>query len=262
MFIGCAGRSIHGEHHIQRRILRQKFFCGFHFRAVILSTFDGFVCTHTHLVGFVCGQVFGFCRFCPAHGQRHVDRSGILIKVIAETSVLKSTIALLLINTHSITLSIRHGIPFSCHDLVSGQLQRNSVGCGRLVLVLIGYLSIKLLMVDGDKAGQGFLFAVLVDAFHALFRHQERGHIVFARRGQRTHGGNIDRDAGAVRYLLLVDQIIRAALGVGKIGAKHILCVFLGVFDFTRHLLIAQRQLQLFKRSNGNALGFLRVKRK
>ena len=263
MFIGCAGRSIHGEHHIQRRIFRQihTILRRLGFRAVILAALDGFIGTNAHLVSLVFRQVFRLCCFFSTHSQRHIDGGRFFIEVVTKAGV-DPVVAVFLINRHGVAVGISHGTPCRRHDLISGQLQRNSLGCGRLVLVLIAYLSIKLLMVDGDKAGQGFLFAVLVDAFHALFRHQERGHIVFARRGQRTHGGNIDRDAGAVRYLLLVDQIIRAALFFGKIGAKHILCVFLGVFDLTGHLLIVQSQLQFFKRSNGNALGFLRVKRK
>ena len=183
VFVGCAFATIHGERQSQRCIFGQKFTLRCFFLAVILTALDGLVRPHAHLVGFVCGQVFGFCRFCPAHGQRHVDRSGILIKVIAETSVLKSSIALLLINTHSITLSIRHGIPFGRHDLITSKLQRNILGRARLVVVRIGHFGVKLLAVDGNESF--FKSTVLVE-INFLFRHQERSHIVFARRGQRT----------------------------------------------------------------------------
>ena len=190
IFVCCAGRAVYRECQFQRRIFRQihTLIRRLGFRAVILAALVlsiFLVCPHADFVGLVCGQVFRLCCFFSAHGQRHIDRGRFFIKVIAKAGV-DPFASVFLINRHGIAGSIVHLIPLCRHDLVSGQLQRNSLGCGRLVLVLIAYLSIKLLMVDGDKAGQGFLFAVLVDAFHALFRHQERGHIVFARWGQRT----------------------------------------------------------------------------
>ena len=60
---------------------------------------------------------------------------------------------------------------------------------------------------------------------------------------------------------LLVDQVVRAALFLGKIGAQGILCVHFGVFDLAGYLTAIQAQIQLFKRCNGGFLGFLNIKR-
>ena len=61
---------------------------------------------------------------------------------------------------------------------------------------------------------------------------------------------------------MLVDQVVRAALFLGKIGAQGILCVHFGVFDLAGYLTAMQAQIQLFKRCNGNSLRFLPYKRK
>ena len=76
----------------------------------------------------------------------------------------------------------------------------------------------------------------------------------------RTSVGNIDGNFVGVHIDLLIDQVVRTAFFLGKIGAQHILCTLFGVFDLAGHLIAAQTQLQLFKRCNGGFLGFLNIK--
>ena len=78
----------------------------------------------------------------------------------------------------------------------------------------------------------------------------------------RAAGGNSDGNVLGIYRNLLVDQVVRAALFLGKIGAQGILCVHFGVFDLAGYLTAIQAQTQLFKRCNGNALRFVRYKRK
>ena len=113
--------------------------------------------------------------------------------------------------------------------------------------------------VDGSK--RFFLLAVTIEIC-LLFRHQEGGHIIFARRRQCTAFRNVDSNISGIFHHLLIDQIVRAALGIGKISAQYIFCIRLGVFDFTRQLIITQIQVKAFKRGNGNTAGFVRHKRK
>ena len=76
----------------------------------------------------------------------------------------------------------------------------------------------------------------------------------------RTTVGNIDGNAVGVHIDLLIDQVVRTALFLGKIGAQHILCILFGVFDLAGHLIAAQAQIQLFKRCNGGCLVLPRFK--
>ena len=80
----------------------------------------------------------------------------------------------------------------------------------------------------------------------------------------RTTVGNIDGNAVGVHIDLLIDQVVRTALFLGKIGAQHILCILFGVLDLAGHPIatVIQCQSQLLKGRNGNTLRFVRYKRK
>ena len=67
-------------------------------------------------------------------------------------------------------------------------------------------------------------------------------------------GGNGDGNVLGILHNLLVDQVVRAALFLSKIGAQGIPCVHFGVFDLAGHLIASQIQIQLFKRCNGGLL--------
>ena len=123
------------------------------------------------------------------------------------------------------------------------------------------HLVLRLPAVDGHKSGHIFALSVLIGDRGGLFRHQERSDVVLAAGRVRTSVGNIDGNAVGVHIDLLIDQVVRAALFLGKIGTQHILCTLFGVFDLAGHLIAAQTQLQLFKRCNGGFLGFLNIKR-
>ena len=43
---------------------------------------------HANFVGLVGGQIFRIFRFLTAHGQRHVDGGGVLVKIVAKAGVL------------------------------------------------------------------------------------------------------------------------------------------------------------------------------
>ena len=203
VFVCYARRIIHGEHQIQRRILWQILLGRFDFRTVVFAALDGSVCPHAHLVGLVCFKVFcrrggrNFSFFVhlnrlPANSKCHIDRGGVFIKVIAETGVLVCAVVLLLIDCHGVTIGTVYLTPRCRHDLVSSKVQCNVVRRNRMVVVRVAHLSVELLIVDGDETGQGFHLAVLVGTFNALFRHEERGHIVAARGCERTALLNLD----------------------------------------------------------------------
>ena len=76
--------------------------------------------------------------------------------------------------------------------------------------------------------------------------------LLYTSRGRvRAAGGNSDGNVLGIYRNLLVDQVVRAALFLGKIGAQGILCVHFGVFDLAGYLTAIQAQTQLFKRCNG-----------
>ena len=77
-------------------------------------------------------------------------------------------------------------------------------------------------------------------------------------------GGNGDGNVLGILHNLLVDQVVGAALFLGKIGAQGVRCIIFGVLDFAGHrtAVAIQIQFQLFKRCNGNSLRFLPYKRK
>ena len=68
-----------------------------------------------------------------AHGQRHVDRGGVLVKIIAKAGVLP-TAALFLIDRHAVAVG---AVPRSAHHLVADKFQRNTSGRVKLVGVRI-----------------------------------------------------------------------------------------------------------------------------
>ena len=68
-----------------------------------------------------------------AHGQRHVDRGGVLVKIIAKAGVLP-TAALFLMDRHAVAVG---AVPRSAHHLVADKFQRNTSGSVKLVGVRI-----------------------------------------------------------------------------------------------------------------------------
>ena len=165
----------------------------------------------------------------------------------------------MLINRHAVTVSVIYLLPFGAHDLVAGSLQINVRRRFRLFGVRIRDFAVELVAVDGSK--RFFHHSVTIEIC-LLFCHQEGGYIVFARRCQCAAFRNVDSNIFGIRHYLLLDQIVRAALGIGKIRAQHILCTRFGVFDFARQLIIIQIQDKTFERGDGNAAGFVRHKRK
>ena len=230
-----------------------------------------FIGAHANFVGLVGGQILGGngrnltifrnLNGLTAHGQRHVDRGGVLVKVIAKAGVLPLA-AVFLIDRHAVAVGIRHLFPCSPHHLVADKFQRDIRRCVRLIVVRISDRIVKLLAVDGHKSGHIFALSVLIGDRGGLFRHQERSDVVLAAGRVRTTVGNIDENFAGVHFDLLVDQVVRAALFLGKIGAQGIRCILFGVLDFAGHLIVAQSQIQLFKRCNGNSLRFVLYKRK
>ena len=124
------------------------------------------------------------------------------------------------------------------HHLVADKGQRNVCRSGRLVAIDVRNGSERL-AVDGHKSGHIFALSVLIGDRGGLFRHQERSDVVLAAGRVRTTVGNIDGNAVGVHIDLLIDQVVRTALFLGKIGAQHILCILFGVFDLAGHLIAA-----------------------
>ena len=194
----------------------------------------------------------------PTHGQCHVDGSGFLVQVIAKAGIDPVT-PFLLIDRHAVAVGVCHRLPCGAHDLVAGECQRHVRGGVRLVGVRISDFVVELVAVDGSKR---FFHHAVTIKICLLFRHQEGGHIIFARRRQCTAFRNVDSNISGIFHHLFIDQIVRAALGIGKIRAQHILCACLGVFDFARQLIFVQIQDKAFERGDSNAAGFVRHKRK
>ena len=259
VFVRRAVLTVHGKGKVQRRVFRQENAGGFGFCAVILCAVLCLrVGAYTDLVGFVRRQIFGFRRFLAAHGQSHVDGGSFLAKFVTKAGIDPATV-LLLINRHAVTVSVIYLLPFGAHDLVAGSLQINVRRRFRLFGVRIRDFAVELVAVDGSKR---FFHHAVTIKICLLFCHQEGGYIVFARRCQCAAFRNVDSNIFGIRHYLLLDQIVRAALGIGKIRAQHILCTRFGVFDFARQLIIIQIQDKTFERGDGNAAGFVRHKRK
>ena len=259
VFVRRTGCAVHRKGKVQRRIFRQENAGGFGFCAVILCAVLCLrVGAYTDLVGLVCRQVFGFLCFLAAHGQRHVDGSGFIVKVVTKAGIDPATV-LLLINRHAVAVGVIHLLPSGAHDLVAGSLQMNGRRRFRLFGVRIRDFAVELVAVDSSKR---FFHLAVTIKICLLFCHQEGGYIVFARRCQCAAFRNVDSNIFGIRHYLLLDQIVRAALGIGKIRAQHILCTRFGVFDFARQLIIIQIQDKTFERGDGNAAGFVRHKRK
>ena len=256
VFVRRTGCAVHRKGKVQRRVLRQIFLgrCGF--CAVILCAVLRLpVGTYTDLVGCVCRQIFGFLCFLAAHGQCHINGGGVLVQVIAKAGIDPTTV-LLLINCHAVTVSVIHLLPFGAHDLVAGECQRHVSGGVRRVGVIVGVGNLigKLLAVDGGQDGHIFSTSVFLADLSGLFRHQEGGYIVFARRHQRTFCGNVDRiDLGGIHDLFVhkVGCLAGFATQIGTQGVGRVLC---GVLHPAGERIAVLRQIQLFKRCNCKAL--------
>ena len=132
--------------------------------------------TYANLVGLVGGQIFGGngrnltifrnLNGVSAHGQRHVDRGGVLVKVIAKAGVLP-LVAVFLIDRHAVAVGVVHLIPFCRHHLVADKFQLGPRGCGRLVGVRIVHLVLRLPAVNGHKG----VFSGSALKGKVLFRH-------------------------------------------------------------------------------------------
>ena len=203
-------------------------------------------------------------RFCSAHGQRHFNRGDRRLpifgffKVIAESGINPVTIIVRLIDRHGIAVNVGHSVPRRRHGFVSGKRQIYVCRSVRLEGVRISNCLGERLAVNGSKCFFRLAVTIKISFF---FRHQERSHVVLPCRHQITLFRNRDRNACGIPHRLLVYQIVRAALFIGKIGAKHILCTCFGIFDFAGQVFV-QSQVQLFKRCNGKILGFFFHKHK
>ena len=256
VFVRRAVLTVHGKGKVQRRVLRQIFLgrCGF--CAVILCAVLWLrVGAYADLVGLVCRQIFGFLCFLAAHGQCHINGGGVLVQVIAKAGIDPATV-LFLINLHAVAVDIFHRLPCGAHDLVAGECQRGISGGLRLVGVVVGVANLigKLLAVDGGQDSHVFGASVFLADLSGLFRHQEGGYIVFARRHQRTFCGNVDRiDLGGIHDLFVhkVGCLAGFAAQIGTQGVGRVLC---GVLHPAGERIAVLRQIQLFKRCNCKAL--------
>ena len=203
----------------------------------------------------VCRQIFGFCRFRAAHGQCHIDGGGVLVQVIAKAGIDPAAV-LFLINRHAVAVDIFHRLPFGAHDLVAGECQRGTSGGVRLVGVIVGVANRggKLLAVDGGQDGHIFGTSVFLADLSGLFRHQEGGYIVFARRHQRTFCGDVDRIVLGGVHDLFVHQVGCLAGFAAQIGAQGVGRVLCGVLHPADERSAVLRQIQLFKRCDCKAL--------
>ena len=256
VFVRRTGCAVHSKGKAQRRVFRQIFTGGFGFCAVILcAVLRLCVGAYTDLVGLVCRQIFGFRRFLAAHGQCHINRGRALVKVIAKAGI-DPAAALFLINRHAVAVGVIHLLPCGAHDFVAGEFQRHTGGGARLVGVVVGVSNRvgKLLAVDGGKDGHVFGTSVFRVDRGGLFRHQEGGYIVFARRHQRSLCGDADRiDLGGV-YGSFVHKIGCLAGVAAQIGAQGVGRVLCGVLHPAGERIAALRQIQLFKRCNRKTL--------